>query len=306
MTPPTETYGRGDELEDRSIDLDAAERFTFVGKRRLCFVRVGPSSSSTVLFLPGLGATWKAWTSTIRRLASAFDCVAIDIPGFGGSERPADGMAVENVCRTIKGFVDDQIGRPVWVVAHSLGGLVATDLQRDRDYPIKGLALVSGVFPEFLVAFRRPTRLLRNLAQYGTATLAMVASALPFRAPLERSLRRSLAFRRLALRPFVERPNGIPPEMAANLAVGGSVVSVAGVLRNGFGYDYRSVLRSLKDPLMIHGSNDRLSRWADVQGVLDINSTARAVVVDGARHAAMVEYPSLVNDLLIEWLTGTR
>lgn len=299
LTPALSSYGI--DYAATSHSFAPIEQQAIVDHRAINFVRLGPTSPTTLLFLPGLGATWGVWTSVLPLLRDTYDCIALDLPGFGGSEVPARGMAVENVSTVIADFVKSQIGKSVFVVAHSLGGLVAADLARRFPSIVRGVALVNGVFPSFLEIFHRPSRILRNSGQYGTALLAFVGSALPLRDPLRKALLTSHLVRRVVLGPFVQRPALIAPNVAANLAVGGSIRSVVGVLRNGFGHEYFQALESLESPLFIHGAEDRLSSGNDLKVAMKLSPQAEVVILAGTKHVSMVEYPKEISELLAGW-----
>lgn len=295
------SYGLTDN-PDRCAELESLESRLSISGRELACVRVGPPSGAKVLFLPGLGSTWRCWLGSLKRLSSEFDCFAVDLPGFGRSERPRLGLDVRFVSQVLAELVNVQAGEPVWVVAHSLGGLVAVDLRRRYSDLVHGMILVNAVFPDFLRVFQQPARLIMRPGQNGVAALALLASCLPLRRSLATLLRRSVTARRLILRPFVERPDLISPTAAASLAVGGSPGSVIGVLRNGFENDYLAALSSLRETLIIHGANDRLSTGADIEMTLAISPDVDVVEISGSRHVAMLEYPSTVDNLMSDWL----
>jgi pimeloyl-ACP methyl ester carboxylesterase len=111
-----------------------------VGALRLRFVRAG--SGVPVVLLHGYGESLLAWEMVFDRLAHDADVVALDLPGFGLSSKPASGYTADSVATVVFGFLD-QLGIQRFVlVGHSLGGVVATAMAV-RDPPrILGLALV--------------------------------------------------------------------------------------------------------------------------------------------------------------------
>ncbi len=54
---------------------------------RECFTE---DPKGTILFLNGWGGSSLSWKDNIAELAKYYDCIALDFPGFGVSEKPTD------------------------------------------------------------------------------------------------------------------------------------------------------------------------------------------------------------------------
>jgi pimeloyl-ACP methyl ester carboxylesterase len=77
-----------------------------------------------VVFIHGLTFSRHTWDPLLDRIAGRFRCVAVDLPGHGGS--PGLPSSLEEVGRQVHGLVADLgIARPV-VVGHSYGGALAS------------------------------------------------------------------------------------------------------------------------------------------------------------------------------------
>lgn len=117
-------------------------------------------SAARVLFVHGSPGTWDAWAGFLAdpQLRAAARLIAVDRPGFGGSER---GRAVPSLAQQAaalaavlecdqgdqSGDRDESEGRtpapPAIVVGHSLGGPIAARLAMDRPDLVAGLLLVA-------------------------------------------------------------------------------------------------------------------------------------------------------------------
>lgn len=99
-----------------------------------------------VLFVHGLGCSKESW----RRAWSSpalYGCslLAIDLPGFGASPRPPDfSYDLEDQAGLLAGVIDAHASRRVCVVAHSMGGTVATLLPESASRRVDSLILVEG------------------------------------------------------------------------------------------------------------------------------------------------------------------
>ncbi|NMF85499.1 alpha/beta hydrolase [Nodosilinea sp. P-1105] len=81
-------------------------------------------SGPSVLFLHGNPDSAQVWESVMARMASEFRCVAIDLPGFGGSG-PGDRLEIslENLAQFTNQVVDGlNLPEPVNLVVHDIGG----------------------------------------------------------------------------------------------------------------------------------------------------------------------------------------
>src|SRR5687767_12040642 len=69
-----------------------------IAGRRVAYVSLGTGEPACVL-VHGLASSWQWWLPTIPALAARRRVVALDLPGFGGSEMPArplsPGVAVD-------------------------------------------------------------------------------------------------------------------------------------------------------------------------------------------------------------------
>lgn len=94
----------------------------------LNFVRRG--SGAPLVLLHGIGHRWQAWEPVLDDLAAAHDVIAVDLPGFGRSPLPADGLAggMASLVRELGAFLDRLgVDRP-HVAGNSLGGAIALEL----------------------------------------------------------------------------------------------------------------------------------------------------------------------------------
>jgi pimeloyl-ACP methyl ester carboxylesterase len=79
-----------------------------------------------IVLLHGFGASSYAWRFLAPRLARSNRVIAIDLKGFGRSEKPVDGRySVVEQARTVRAFLQQQGLTDISLVGHSLGGAIA-------------------------------------------------------------------------------------------------------------------------------------------------------------------------------------
>jgi len=98
-----------------------------------------------VLFLlHSLGASHREWSAVERFLGDQFECIALDIPGFGGTSAGA-ATDIDALVDWFQQEVTTRAPACWFAVGHSMGGKIATLLAaRSRD-GVQGLAALAGV-----------------------------------------------------------------------------------------------------------------------------------------------------------------
>lgn len=96
--------------------------------REIAYDRQG--NGPTLLLLHGLGHERTAWRPVVAHLAEEFDCVSVDLPGFGESPMPAPTApyGVATLLDALLTFCRHLDLRDVHVAGNSLGGALALEL----------------------------------------------------------------------------------------------------------------------------------------------------------------------------------
>ncbi|WP_375173309.1 alpha/beta fold hydrolase [Pseudooceanicola sp.] len=184
--------------------------FTSISTGRLHYVDCG--SGPAILLVHGLGGNLAHFDcGLIDDLAKDFRVVAIDRPGSGYSERPADAAAnIRSQARQVAEVIEKlEIDNPL-VVGHSLGGAISLALALEKPQLVRGLALLAplslpikeaaGVFD----AYRIGSDVYRRILSWTTAVPHMIRHP----GPVETE---------------IFGPDGIPPEFPVR---GGGLLSL--------------------------------------------------------------------------------
>lgn len=78
-----------------------------------------------ILFLHGLGSYIPAWTFNIQELKKYYRCIAIDLPGFGKSDKKIHPGSMEFYADVVLKFIHSLGINKVILVGHSMGGQIA-------------------------------------------------------------------------------------------------------------------------------------------------------------------------------------
>jgi pimeloyl-ACP methyl ester carboxylesterase len=111
---------------------------------------VGGTGPAVVL-LHGWPQTWWEWRHVMPALAEHYTVIAVDLRGFGDSERPApeNGYDASTMCADLIGLLDTLNVSSASMVGHDLGGLVAYALARLHPARVGRLALLDAPLPLF-------------------------------------------------------------------------------------------------------------------------------------------------------------
>ena len=110
---------------------------------RISTVQAG-AGEETIVALHGLGATKASFLSTIAALADTYRVIALDLPGFGESDKPL-GMPYDApwFARRVVSFLDASgLERP-HLVGNSMGGRIAIEVGLQDPNRVSSLSLLS-------------------------------------------------------------------------------------------------------------------------------------------------------------------
>lgn len=106
-------------------------------------------AKSPVLFLHALGGSASQWRAQIQHLEPSRLALAVDLPGHGVSAPAEDGeYSPEAIAAEAGSLLDALDLRPVVLVGHSYGSLVAIALAARRPADVVGILLVEALAPE--------------------------------------------------------------------------------------------------------------------------------------------------------------
>lgn len=98
-----------------------------------------------ILFLHGLGSSSIVWRDIPQALSENFHTIAVDLIGFGGSDKPDSDYTIDYFSNFIKSFLR-QIGiknsDKIIIIGHSLGGYIAAEYAIENKQQIEKLVLI--------------------------------------------------------------------------------------------------------------------------------------------------------------------
>ncbi|MDX1803152.1 MAG: haloalkane dehalogenase [Alcanivorax sp.] len=147
-------------------DFPFESRYVRVAGHRLHYIDEG--SGPTLLFIHGNPTSSYLWRNVIKPLRQHYRCIALDLIGFGKSDKPDIDYDFSAHYRYLDGFVKALTLTDITLVGHDWGGVLAFQLAQRQPQRISGLCFMES-FPftfdwdEFplaarplFFAFRRP------------------------------------------------------------------------------------------------------------------------------------------------------
>jgi pimeloyl-ACP methyl ester carboxylesterase len=264
-----------------------------VGRLRISTLTMGKGPD--MLLLHGLGATKSSFFDTAAALSRRYTVHAIDLPGFGGSSKPATApYGAPYAAKAVIGTMDALGIERAHLVGNSLGGRVAIEVGLERPDRVGGIALLSPA-----VAFVR--RDWHWLVRFARPELGMLPHSLG-RHRIENTFWALFADRDL-VDPSVadivvdefERIYRSPGARLAFLSSARAIYLEAPFGRKGF----YPRLSTLEPPaLFVWSSHDRLIPEKFRHHVERWLPSAEQVVLEGCGHVPQVERPERTNGLL--------
>jgi pimeloyl-ACP methyl ester carboxylesterase len=264
-----------------------------------------------VLLLHGFPEFWWTWRHQLASLpAAGFRAVAVDLRGYGGSDKPPRGYDLVTAAADAAGLIRALGEANAVVVGHGWGGLIAWTLAAYHPKVVRRLAVVSVAHP-----LRIRAAVLTNPLGQGRRS----SYALGFQLPVlpERQLLRDGAARVGQMLESWSAPGWPDPETKVIYARAMRIPSVAhsaleyhrwlvrsGIRPDGLRYA-RHMRAAIQAPtLHLHGAVDGcvLPQTARGSGRY-VDGAYRWRILDGAGHFPHEERPDAFDLELVGWLT---
>jgi pimeloyl-ACP methyl ester carboxylesterase len=253
----------------------------------LAFSRSG--TGPPMVLLHPLGSSSRVWAPVIPALSERFDVIAVDLPGFGGSEplpRPQEPSPAVLAAR-VSDLLDELGISAPHVVGNSLGGWVALELAGRR--PVASLTLLS---PAGL--WRKDTPLYCRASLRATRWLARHAARLLIR------LVDSRVGRIVVLGQTHGRPAGMTAAQARQAIIDlGTCAGFDATLRATARRRYESPDAFDAPVVVAFGSRDRILLRRQSRHLEQLPRTTVAAMLPGCGHLPVADYPTAVTAIII-------
>jgi len=251
----------------------------------------GKDNEKIVVFLHGLGSSYIVWRDIPEALSKYFHTIALDLVGFGGTDKPHENYTISYFCQFLDKFLN-KIGidnlKKINVIAHSLGGYIALEYAIINKTRIKKLILFnsSGLLG-------KPTPLLNDYLD------AALTNDPVLRYNKLKNVFENLLADRIRLLPiivdmFISTINMPGAKHAFESAFENSTSTTLDL----------NLIKKIKEIpcLIIWGEKDKLIPVTFAEKFKRVLDNARILIIRDAGHSPFIEKPAITYQLLVDFL----
>ncbi|MBA3746376.1 MAG: alpha/beta fold hydrolase [Solirubrobacterales bacterium] len=287
-SPERDAYGAVGRSEWLDIDWREHLRWVRVEDGRMNIVDMG--AGPPLLFIHGLSGCWQNWLENIPFFARHNRVIAIDLPGFGESEMPAQAISMSGYARIVDSLLDGLGIDSVKLVGNSMGGFIGAELAIRFPARVERLVLVSAAGLSLdRIRTERQTGIRHRVENAAFSYLSWVAvrtDALMRRARLHDGLLLLIA----------AHPTRLPPELVVEQVRGSGRPGFIPALDAMLHYPLRDRLGEVACPtLIVWGEADRLVPVKDASEFERLIDDSRKVIYEDTGHTPMFERPARFN-----------
>src|ERR1700730_2523050 len=285
-------------FENRTVTMDGVNIHYVCG-----------GSGAPVVLVHGLGSSAAVeFYYNLEPLAAHHRVLAIDLPGFGKSDKPVLEYTIELFVKAVRDLMTSEGLARAAVMGVSMGGRVALGLALDSPELVERLVLVDalGVGP--------PRRVLayRVLLTTGLGALPLRGTARALRRMNPATIRRFWGW-------YLRRPNRVETTWSDELisdtgtllstpacraAYLSALRSIAGMTQLRGGVSVENRLSELQMPtLVIWGRHDHIFPASHAESAKDKLPSGRVVIFDNCGHTPQMEEPERFNRLVLDFLS---
>jgi pimeloyl-ACP methyl ester carboxylesterase len=277
---------------------------------RYTYIRTGDRANAQqnppILFLHGFASSLLQWHENLAPLSQSYSVYALDLIGFGASEKAAAPYKVGFWVEQIYDFWRSFIGQPIVLVGHSLGALVALTAAVAHPEMVQNLVLIT------LPAARQ--ELLTGWLQSFIGEIESFFTSPLLIKPLFRLIRRPKVVRSVLRMVYVNQSR-VTEELVERFVLPGHDRGAAQAFsrlskartQNDFSHNTKDLLSQVQVPiLLLWGEHDRVIPLSWGRQLPAFNPNLKLVEIPNAGHCPYDETSDRVNREILLWLDAVR
>jgi pimeloyl-ACP methyl ester carboxylesterase len=247
---------------------------------------------SPIVLIHGLGGSISNFRYNIPVLAEHLRVIALDLKGFGYSERPAASDYSLTAQARLVGELMDRLGiSRAAVLGHSMGGAIALRLAATFPEKVDRLIVVGSAPPDRMVPRLAASPPLPSLLRLGTALVL-----------------HQPRLREKVLRQGFYDPAFLSPEMLAEFSqlarIRGSTNAIASLLSDAARDEPLDLSQVSQPVLLLWGRHDRWTNLRLAHWLAGQLPNVRLQVIERARHMVLEERAKEANEAILAFLSG--
>jgi pimeloyl-ACP methyl ester carboxylesterase len=276
-------------------DIFFEDHYIKVGKVNTRYWLAG-EKGSTVILLHGINCHVEFWENNIAALAQEHSVFAVDIVGFGRTDKPAIAYTFQQMADFVIDFMNAMNIDKASLVGHSMGGGITMMVAARVPERIEKIVLVdsSGLG-------KRMSLLVRLI------TLPVIGEVLtkPGRQGVVRQMQMCLYDHSQASDDFIDRAAAIgklPDKQRSVLSVLRGGCNIFGMKKKVV-TDFSECIKRISAPiLVIWGRQDRINPVCDAEAAVERMGDVRLYIIDQADHFPQIDKPGEFNATVLDFL----
>ncbi|MDJ0596643.1 MAG: alpha/beta fold hydrolase [Pleurocapsa sp. MO_226.B13] len=273
---------------------------------KITYQQAGEAGAAVVL-VHGFGASWGHWRKNLPVLGESYRCYAIDLIGFGGSDKPQPDTDIEYTFETwgeqVADFCREVVGSPAFLIGNSIGCIVL--MQTAVDYPKLALG-VAAINCSIRLLHDRKRATLPWYRNYGSMIMQRVLGNKQIGSFFFNQIAKPQVVRNILLQAY-RRPEAVSDELIDILMKPakdrGAVDVFLAFTRYSQGPLPEDLLPRLTCPtVLLWGTEDP---WEPVEMGRELGSISTVdefIPLEGLGHCPQDEAPEIVNPILLNWV----
>ncbi len=274
----------------------------------ITYQQAGESGAAVVL-VHGFGASWGHWRKNLPVLGETCRCYAIDLIGFGGSDKPQPEQEIEYTFETwgeqLADFCREIVGSPAFLIGNSIGCIVVMQTAVDNPELALGVAAINCSI-RLLHDRKRVT--LPWYRNYGSLVMQQVLGNRNIGNFFFNQIAKPKVVRNILMQAY-RRPEAVTDELIDILMTPAKDTGAADVFlaftRYSQGPLPEDLLPNLSCPtVLLWGTEDPWEPVAMGKELAQIPTVDEFIPLEGLGHCPQDEAPEIVYPILLEWIQG--
>jgi pimeloyl-ACP methyl ester carboxylesterase len=290
-----------------AIAITAPKTWNWQG-HKITYQQAGDTGAAVVL-VHGFGASWGHWRKNLPVLGESYRCYAIDLIGFGGSDKPTPGIVdytFETWGQQLADFCREIVGSPAFLIGNSIGCIVV--MQTAVDYPELALG-VAALNCSIRLLHDRKRITLPWYRNYGSMVMQQVLGNQQIGRFFFQQIAKPKVVRNILLQAY-RRPEAVTDELIEILMKPSQDPGAAAVFlaftRYSQGPLPEDLLPRLTCPtVLLWGTEDPWEPVAMGRELAKISTVDEFIPLEGLGHCPQDEAPEIVNPILINWIKNS-
>jgi len=271
-------------------------KYITVGGIKIRYIVIG--AGSPVLLIHGFGEFLETWGFSIFPLSERYMVYAIDLPGFGLSDKPVINYSIPSITKFVSDFMQALGIERASLIGHSLGGAIGLSMAVNFPDKLNKLIVVDSSLSKETPFF------------YRLCTLPLIGEALmmpTIKAGLRHGIKRGFYNQDLVTEEWVDKSYEL-------LKMPGAKRAILSIIRSNANFSglcpetvIADKLHLAKVPtLFIHGEQDMVIPLIGAQNTCNLIPGARFEVIEECGHCPHIEKPTEFNEAVMAFLESSE